>query len=184
MSAIQSLYPRQPVPKLSVPTVAGDHWELKDNLGDNFTLLVFYRGLHCPICSRYLGDLDKKLGKFAALGTEVIAISSDERERAMRTREEWKLEKLNLGYDLGLDDARKWGLYISTSNGKTSTGLEEPALFPEPGMFLVRNDGTLYFGSVQTMPFARPSFSEVLGAIGFVLNNNYPARGEVLDHHA
>ena len=184
MSAIQPLFPRQPVPALSVPTVGGEAWDLNDHLGDNFTMVVFYRGLHCPICSRYLGDLDKKIEKFNALGTEVIAISSDDRERAERSREEWKLENLTLGYGMDLDTARKWGLYISTSKGKTSSGLEEPALFSEPGLYLVRNDGTLYFGSVQTMPFARAAFSEILGAIDFVLKNDYPARGEVLDHHA
>jgi hypothetical protein len=38
---------------------------------------------------------------------------------------------------------------------------------------------TLYAASVQTMPFARPHFSEVLAAVKFVTKNNYPARGEV-----
>jgi hypothetical protein len=28
------------------------------------------------------------------------------------------------------------------------------------------------------MPFARPRFSEILGAIDFILRNDYPARGE------
>lgn len=45
-------------------------------------------------------------------------------------------------------------------------------------MFLVRPDGTLYYGAVQTMPFARPSFTDLVGAIDFVVANNYPARGE------
>jgi len=31
------------------------------------------------------------------------------------------------------------------------------------------------------MPFARPHFSDILAAIDFVLENNYPARGEVRD---
>ena len=66
--------------------------------------------------------------------------------------------------------------------GKTSSGFEEPALFSEPGLFLVRPDGTIYFGSVQTMPFARPAFAEILGATKFVLEKGYPARGEVVDH--
>jgi hypothetical protein len=59
-----------------------------------------------------------------------------------------------------------------------STGFEEPALFAEPGIFLVRPDGTLYFGTVQTMPFARPHFADILPAIDFVVKNDYPARGE------
>ncbi len=184
MSAIQPLYPRQSVPKLCVPTVSGKSWDLTEHLGENFTLIVFYRGLHCPICSRYLGDLNHKLDKFAARGTAVIAISGDDRERAGRAREDWNLDQLTIGYGMSLDNARKWGLFISSGRGKTSTGHAEPALFFEPGLFLVRNDGTLYFGSVQTMPFARPSFTEVLGALDFVLTNDYPARGEVLDHNA
>ncbi len=67
---------------------------------------------------------------------------------------------------------------ISSSRGKTSVGVEEPALFSEPGVFLVRPDGTLYWASVQTMPFARPHFKEVLSALDFVIKADYPARGE------
>ena len=87
-------------------------------------------------------------------------------------------KQLQFGYALPLPLARQWGLTISTSRGKTSIGIEEPALFSEPGLFLVRPDGTLYCGSTQSMPFARPHFDEILGAIDFVVKNDYPARGE------
>ncbi len=60
----------------------------------------------------------------------------------------------------------------------TSAGVEEPPLFAEPELFLVKPDGTLYWGSVSTMPFARPHFSEIAQAIDFALSKNYPARGE------
>src|SRR5215467_56742 len=85
---------------------------------------------------------------------------------------------LRFGYSLPLTVARKWGLYISSSRGKTSINVEEPSLFSEPGVFLVRPDGTLYYGAVQTMPFARPLFSELLQAIDFAIATDYPARGE------
>ena len=184
MSSLSPLYPRQPVPALSVPTVGGGIWTLAEQHPKKFTLVVFYRGFHCPVCSTYLGDLEKKLEEFADRGVEVVVISSDQEDRARAAKEKWGLERLTVGYGLDLDVARQWGLYISTSRGTTSTGVEEPALFSEPGLFLVRPDGTLYFGSVQTMPFARPSFREVLGALDFVLKTDYPARGEVIDHTA
>lgn len=57
--------------------------------------------------------------------------------------------------------------------------MEEPARFSEPGVFLVRPDGTLYFSRVQTMPFARPHFADILSAIDMVVAKSYPARGEV-----
>lgn len=184
MTLITPLMPRQPVPVLEVSTVGGGTWKLADQKPESFTMVVVYRGLHCPICSRYLGDLERKLESFQKKGVEVVVISSDGAERAATAKDQWKLPNLTIGYGLDLDVARAWGLYISTSRGQTSAGVEEPALFAEPGLFLVRPDGTLYFGSVQTMPFARPQFSEVLQALDFVLANDYPARGEVLDHHA
>ncbi len=70
------------------------------------------------------------------------------------------------------------GSYTSVSRGKTSIGIEEPALFSEPGVFIVRPDGTLYYGAVLTMPFARPQFQDLLGAIEFAIAKDYPARGE------
>jgi hypothetical protein len=85
---------------------------------------------------------------------------------------------LRMGHSLPLQQAREWGLYVSTSRGVTSIGIEEPPLFSEPGVFIVRPDGTLYYGAVQTMPFARPHFDELLAAIDFALAKNYPARGE------
>ncbi len=182
MSSITPLIPRQPVPALEVPTVGGDTWRLSDRKPENFTMVVVYRGLHCPICSGYIGDLDKKLDDFAKRGVEVIALSSDDRERAEEAKRKWGLDNLTVGFDLSLDKAREWGLYISSGRGKTSTGVEEPALFAEPGIFLVRPDGTLYFASVQTMPFARPRFEDILPALDFVVQKDYPARGEIVDH--
>jgi peroxiredoxin len=182
MTDLTPLFPRRPVPELQVATVDGPTWRLADRKPENFSLIVFYRGLHCPICSRYLADLESKLDAFAERGVEAIAISSDTAERAAEAKSKWKLPRLTIGYGLGLEAARRWGLYISTSKGKTSAGIDEPPLFIEPGLYLVRADGTLYFGSVQTMPFARPAFGDILQATEFVLKNDYPARGEVIDH--
>ncbi len=85
---------------------------------------------------------------------------------------------LRFGYGLPLAKAREWGLYISTSRGKTSIGVEEPALFSEPGVFLIRPDRTIYYLSVQSMPFVRPNFAEMLQALDFIIKQDYPARGE------
>lgn len=111
----------------------------------------------------------------------MVAIPSDDAERAERSKQEWKLPNLKLGYGLDLHVARAWALYVSTGRGMTSAGVEEPALFTEPGLFLVRANRTLYFASVQTMPFARPHVADILGALDYVVAKEYPARGEVID---
>jgi len=181
MTKLTPLFPRQQVPALSVPTLDGGTWSLADAKPDNFTMIVVYRGLHCPICSNYLKDLDRKLADFKERGVEVIALSSDDEARARQARDDWKLENLTLGYGLTLQKAREWGLYISAGHGKTSVGIEEPELFVEPGLFLVRPNGELYFATVQTMPFARPEFGAILKALDFVIAKNYPGRGEIVD---
>ena len=173
-----SLMPRKPVPALSLETVTGERTTLADQKPEHFTMVVFYRGYHCPVCRKYVAELDSLSDEFVKRGVPVIVASSDTRERAELTRTEWKLQHVNPAYGLPLDEAREWGLYISASRGKTSLGIEEPARFSEPGLFLVRPDGTLYWGSVSTMPFARPHFTEILAAIDFAVKNNYPARGE------
>ena len=184
MSEITPLFPRQLVPELSLVTTKGEVWKLSTQTPENFTMIVVYRGLHCPICRTYLADLQCHLDEFSDHGVEVLVTSTDSEERVHQAQKDWKLDALTMAHGFSLEDARSMGLYISSGNGVTSTGVEEPALFGEPGLFLIRPDGTLYFGTVQTMPFARPHFSDIAKAVGFVLSKNYPARGEIVDHKA
>lgn len=168
-----TLKPNEIVPDLILPLVDGGQFTLSEQQPDNFTMVVFYRGLHCPICSTYIADLDKKLAEFQEKGMTAVAVSTDDAERAAQSKKDWGITNLPLAYDMTVKNGRKWGLYASQS-----IKAEEPDLFLEPGLFLIRPDRTLYAGSVQTMPFARPHWEDVLGAISFVLKNDYPARGD------
>ena len=173
-----ALLPRHAVPSLDLPLTAGGRFVRGDPPAEKFDLLVFYRGLHCPICTKYLLELERLEPEFRQRGVRVTAVSSDTRERAEQMAEKVKASGVKFAYGLDLQSARDWGLYISESIGKSSLGIEEPARFSEPGVFLVRPDGTLYYGAVQTMPFARPQFQDLLAAIDFAIGKSYPARGE------
>ena len=175
------LKPREAVPPLEVTTTEGKPWRLAERKPEAFTLVVAYRGLHCPVCSRYVKGLADQLPAFTERGVEVIALSTDDAERAAKAKQDWQLDGLQVGHGLSIEQAREWGLYISSSRGKTSIGIEEPALFAEPGLFMINADQTLYYGSVQTMPFVRPHFAELVGALDFAIAKNYPARGEYVD---
>lgn len=164
---------RAPVPDLDLPLAGGDRFKLSAATPGNFSMVVVYRGLHCPVCKSYLADLDRKLPEFLAQGVEPVAVSSDPRDRAERARQEWELRALPVAYGMSIEAGRQWGLSVSRAISD-----REPAEFLEPGLFLVRPDMTLYAASVQTMPFARPHLSDVLGAVRFVTQNHYPARGE------
>jgi peroxiredoxin len=165
--------PTPPVQELDVATVDGERFRLSECSPNAFTMIVFYRGFPFPICKPYLREMDHKLDEFASRGVDVIAVSTDTKERAARSREEWELGRLPVGYGLEIATARGWRLFISRGIKEP-----EPAEFAEPGLFLVRPGGTLYSVAVQSMPFARPHFSDVLAAIDYTIKNNYRPRGE------
>ncbi len=171
------LLPRKTTPDLNLPLVGGGIFSLSGETSEKGTVVCFYRGLHCPICATYLGELAKLTPEFAKRGVGTVAVSSDSADRAQGMADKIG-EPLRIAHDLPLTEAKAWGLYISTSRGVTSIGIEEPALFSEPGLFMVGPDRALYYGSVQTMPFVRPHFSELLAALDFAVQKNYPARGE------
>ncbi|RVU84664.1 AhpC/TSA family protein [Leucothrix sargassi] len=174
------LKPREEVPNLELNLVGGGTWSLHDQNPENFTMMVFYRGLHCPVCSMQLKELQRLKADFAERGVNVIAVSSDPQDRAEQAQTDWDVKEIDIAYGLTPDQARSLGLHRSAGRGKTSIGIEEPAEFSEPGLFMVRPDKTLFYASISTMPFARPSFKELLGSLDFVLANNYPARGELV----
>lgn len=170
--------PRQRVPELRVPLLGGGPFDLAEDRPASYSLVVFYRGYHCPVCRTYLPELERLHAEFVQRGVNVTVISSDSLERATRAKEEWRLPSLAIGYGLDIEMGRAWSLYVSSSRGKSTGGIEEPPIFTEPGFFLVKPDKTLYAGSVITMPFARPHFSEILQALDFFRQHDYPARGE------
>ncbi|SDK52209.1 redoxin domain-containing protein [Microbulbifer yueqingensis] len=164
--------PGAKAPDLSVSTTDGGSWELAKQTPENFTLLIFYRGLHCPICKSILQELNKNVGKFEDKGTQVFVVSMDSQDRASRSKEEWDIDKLAVGYGLTEDQARDWGLFFSESIKE-----EEPQMFSEPAVFIIKPDQTLFAAYVQSAPFARPRIEDLLGAVDFVLENDYPPRG-------
>ncbi|WP_034925587.1 redoxin domain-containing protein [Gillisia sp. CAL575] len=170
---MKNLIPRKEVPELVVDTVNGMTWDLRDQQPKNFTMVVFYRGLHCPVCKSYLEELNSKIDSFRDKGVNVICISTNTRSIAEETTMKWDVEKLTIGFDFSIENARKWDLFISDGISDN-----EPDVFFEPALFLIKPDRTLYAASIQSMPFARPKFDELLKSISFVLNEDYPARGE------
>lgn len=170
--------PRQLVPDFSVDLLDGGTWTLSEQAPENFTMVVVYRGYHCPLCNQYLNKLNKIADDLKAKGVDVLVTSSDSQDRAAKAQADWGLDKLKMSYGLRIEDARALGLYVSEGIGVTSVGVEEPALFAEPGLFMIKPDQTLYFADTQTMPFLRPDLSGLLANLDFILAKGYPARGE------
>lgn len=165
--------PTHAAPPLEVPLVGGGRFVLAEERPEHFSLVVFYRGWHCPICRGYLAQLDRATEELEGLGVEAVAVSGDDEARARRSVTEWSLERLRVGYDQPVDSMRDWGLFISK-------GIKdpEPEYFGEPGVFLVRPDNSLYMAALNSMPAARPRIEDLVGAVRFFVEHDYPPRGE------
>lgn len=48
-----------------------------------------------------------------------------------------------------------------------------------PFIFYSSYNNKLYWQSIQSMPFGRPNFKDILNGIDYILKENYPARGEL-----
>jgi peroxiredoxin len=161
-----------PAPSLEVKTVDGTVWNLAQQDADKYPAIVFYRGLHCPLCQKYLADVDKKVTEFNQLGVNVIAISGDTLDRAQEFKAVSKIENLPIGYGLTLDDMHRWGLYISKGHFDN-----EPSIFSEPATFIMKPDGRLYYANIGTHPFARPDLTILLLGLDYIIHHDYPFRG-------
>lgn len=166
--------PLEKVPEIKVKTLQGKEWVLSRQKPRHFTMIVFYRGHHCPVCRHYIHELSVQLPEFEKRGVEVIAVSSSSKEKATQSQNEWHTQDLLIGYDYPVDEARKLGLFISKAVKEN-----EPAFFFEPALLLISRDGTLYSIALQSIPFARPHFKDVIASLDYILRENYPPRGEV-----
>ncbi len=167
-----NIIPGKKAPLLNIDTISGNTWSLDMYLNKSKCMVVFYRGLHCPVCSVFLKQIDSQLLEYKKSNTQVIAVSMDNKEKALKTKSDWSIKNLNIAYGLSEDDARKWGLYISKSIKEA-----ESDIFCEPGLFIIREDGTLYLANTSNMPWARPDLTDFPAKLIFAEENNYPVRG-------
>lgn len=164
--------PGAPAPALELPVAGGGIFRLADRKPQLFTMLVFNRGLHCPVCRAQLSELDRRSDELAERGIEVVSVSGESRERAERMRDEWHVGRVPLAYGLTEEQMREWGLFVSRAISDN-----EPPVFNEPGLFLVGADGRIYYEALLSMPVGRPRIDDLLGGIEYWTANGYPARG-------
>lgn len=164
--------PKTPAPDIDAKGADGAGFSVPAAPEGGFSIVFFYRGVHCPKCRDQLEALAPRIEEFREAKLEVSAVSMDDHGRFTRAKAEWALGDLKIGHGLTEASARDWGLFIS-KKAKES----EPALFAEPGIAVIRPDGLIYALFLQNTPFARPSLDDLLGGLKFIMSKDYPIRG-------
>ena len=167
-----TLVPDTLAPELSLPLVGGGTWTLAEQKPKAFTMIVIYRGLHCPISKTYIKQLNGMAEDAKGYGLNLVVASMDGQDRAEKAKQDWGLDALPVAYGLSEGDVRNWGLYVSTAIKEA-----EADRFAEPGLFWVRPDGRLYLIDISNMPFSRPDLEILLPKAKMAVEKDYPARG-------
>lgn len=165
----------KPVAGAAMPTMAiakAGGGQITIGSAKGWQTMFVYRGKHCPLCRRYLGELNSLLEEFSALGVALEAVSADTREKAEKQVEEdrWHFP---VGYGLTTDQMRELGVYISGPRSAEET--DRP--FAEPALFVVNPEGKMQIIDISNAPASRPALPILLLGLKFIIENSLPIRG-------
>jgi peroxiredoxin len=60
-------------------------------------MLLVYRGMQCPVCRKYVPELNRLVGEFESKGVVVLAPTMDPPERAEEMAATWGLDTMPVG---------------------------------------------------------------------------------------
>lgn len=162
-------------PSMNATLLSGDSVSLATPQdGHDWKMVVVYRGRHCPMCTKYLNELEHHRKALSADGVDIIAVSGDSKDQL-----ESHMEKLEvtypLAYGLTQDQMQALGLYISIPRSEQETDHN----FAEPGLFIINQDGNIQVVDISNNPFVRPNLKQLVSGINWIRDpkNNYPIRG-------
>lgn len=175
MMSTEILQPGEVFPQLTVSTL--EHGALnigKPNSGYDWKMVIIYRGKHCPLCTKYLNELNQLLPEFNKHGVDVIAVSADSEENAREHTNEIN-PSFPVAYDLSIEQMQELGLFISESR----LGMDAQRPFAEPGLFIINEEGHVQILDISNVPFARPNLNSMLMGINFLrgLTEKFPING-------
>ncbi len=170
---LTKLNPGEAFPELKINLFDDSRIELgHSNSTSSWTAFFIYRGKHCPLCTKYLNELENYKDKFSSLNINILAISADS-----KTQLESHLKNLTItypiGYGLTLEQMKSLGLYISTPRSSEETD----HYFSEPAFFVINEHGNIQVVDMSNNPFSRPDILTLYNGLNFIRNNNYPIRG-------
>jgi peroxiredoxin len=117
-------------PALIGERAGGGSFDLRELAGQP-TVIVFYRGAHCPLCMQRLASLHERSGVYERLGARVVAVTGDGADVARNTARELDLDFPIVSVEH--DVLRAWGL------------LDDRSTLPAPGEFVFAENGTALF---------------------------------------
>ena len=162
-------------PEITVQAADGTTEDIGKPKGDHdWKLVVVYRGKHCPLCTKYLNQLEDYVARLGDIGVDVAAVSGDSKAQLEEHREKLDVS-FPLYYGLTIEQMQSLGVYISHPRSPEET--DHP--FAEPGLYVINSDGAVQVVDISNNPFVRPELESLVSGLEWIRNpdNNYPIRG-------
>ncbi|TKB48164.1 redoxin domain-containing protein [Ferrimonas sediminicola] len=167
----------QPFPELVVTRPDGEPQRLgqpRPETGTDWHLVLVYRGRHCPLCTRYLNQLEGFREELKEIGVDIIAVSADSKQQLLDHRSTLEVS-FPLACGLTQEQMEALGLYVSLPRSDQETDHN----FAEPGLFVVNEQGNLHVVDISNNPFVRPELRTLVNGLRWIRDpdNHYPIRG-------
>ncbi len=150
-------------PEFILPNIKGEKVSLSSQKG-NWIILVFYRGNWCPMCNTQITNLARDYPKFQEVNTEIIAISTDIPEKAVKTQ-----KKSHSLFPILLDEKGKvvqlYNVLVEKREWKDIPALihgKKAGTYAMPAVFIVDPQGVLRYSYIGRSYTDRPSNEDLL----------------------
>ena len=134
----------QNIPSALVRTTEGSLVDIRTQVENQHTVLLFYQGGWSPYCEIQLKDINTATEDLKSLGYQLIAIGAETPEQAKKTQDRLTL-KFKILSDASLSASQAFGVLSPTSESSKSP-MENPGKFlPTPSAFFLNEKGKIQF---------------------------------------
>lgn len=159
----------QDAPDFTLPTVSGETFSFSDTLkqeGENWNLIVYFRGSWCPACMSELDEFQNSRDYFDKHNIRLITVTHDDKAALEKMVEEHDFTFPVL-IDENLEFLSSYGVHYHDEQAP----YEDHGTHGEPAYFLTDDQGKVLYQQRQTSPFGRPHPNEIRKIVKYIRSN-------------
>lgn len=160
-------------PKFKTTDIDGNAVVMKDLLKQGPVVIIFYRGEWCPVCNRYLAELNNSLPEIKKKGATVLVISPEMDTHVQKTKENTssdfvfvsdKDSKICESYDVLFTVTEAYQKKINNKFDKDIAEYngQDVAKLPVPATYVVDQEGKIVYKQFEYNYRNRASGTEIL----------------------
>lgn len=154
-------------------SVDGKEINSNETLKDKNIVLIFYRGKWCPVCSKYLSNLNDSLKFINKNNAEIFVVGPETFENAEKTVDKTNASFILIpdtslqilkGYDVLFNVTKKYQgkikTFLMTDIAKNNN--QDEALLPVPATYVIGKDGVIKWRHFDYDYSKRASVKEII----------------------